>query len=66
MAHLVAFLMMVVLLSLGTYFFNADKLGGGTYATFVIGILVIFIAFYSLDRLKEFNITGMKLILTEM
>ena len=62
----IAFTVMVSLILVGIYFFNKGKLGSTAFATFTLGLIFLFIGFYSIDRIKEFNITGMKLVLSEM
>ncbi len=57
---------MIFLIFIGIYFFNKDKLNGPAFTAFILGLLFLFIGFYSIDRLKEFNVTGMKLVLSEM
>ncbi len=66
MEKLIAVLLMIFLILIGIYFFNKDKLSGTAFTAFILGLIFLFIGFYSIDRLKEFNVTGMKLVLSEM
>ena len=66
MDKLVAFLLMAVLIIIGIYFLNENKFNGPTFSLFTIGLIILFLAFHSIDRLKEFNISEMKLVLSEM
>lgn len=66
MDKLVAFLLMAGLIIIGIYFFNENKFNGTTFSAYTIALIILFLAFYASDRLKEFNVVGMKLVLSEM
>lgn len=66
MEKLVAVLIMIFLILVAIYFFKKDKLNGSAFTAFILGLIFLFIGFYSIDRVKEFNVTGMKLVLSEM
>lgn len=66
MEKLVALIIMSFLILIGIYFFNKGKLSAPTFTTLILGLIFLFIGFYSIDRLREFNVTGMRLVLDEM
>ena len=66
MEHCVAYLTMLGLIIAGGIFLYKEKIKGVTCAGFTIGLLTLFIAFHSIDRLKSFDIAGAKLVLNDM
>lgn len=66
MEKLIAFSLLICLIWVGIYFFHKGKLSSTSFTAFVLGSIFLFIGFYSIDRIKEFNVTGMRLVLSEM
>jgi len=66
MEKIIGFIIFVGLLIFGIYFFHIGKFKAGTFITFIAIIIISGLAFYGFDRLKEFDIKNMRIILSEM
>ncbi len=66
MEKLTAFVLLIVLLIFTFYFVYEQKINNISFTLIVTVLFVAFIAFYSLDRLKELDLKQMRLVLGEM
>ncbi len=63
MTNIIALIIFILLSAIGIIFLNKGKLKAWSFITFILTLCIIFIGFYSIDRLKEINLKEMKLVL---
>jgi len=66
MKNMLSFLILITLLAVGIYFFQANKLGAPGFITFNAIVILSGLALYGFDRLKEVDLKNLKLVLNEM
>lgn len=66
MEKIIGLIVFVSLLIFGIHFFHIDKFKAGHFITFTAIIIISGLAFYGFDRLKEFDIRNMRIVLNEM